>query len=204
MALNVASLNARGLRDASNCVHLLAEISNMCVNVASVQETHFTCETDCRVLESDFVVYSAFNSRLSVGVSLLVGRSLDVIVNVFAGDGGRLLVADVAVKTFEFRIAVDHAPNIAAERRVFFRRLGSFLDDSKRTVLVGDWNAILDPKIDMAGRSASCLARCKSGLSDLLTEFDLVDRCRLDHPGREMWTWIGSTPTRSGLTWTEC
>ena len=28
-----------------------------------------------------------------------------------------------------------------------------------------------------------------------LTEFDLVDRYRLDHPGREMWTWIGSTPS---------
>ena len=117
-----------------------------------VQETHFTCETDCRVLESDFVVYSAFGSRLSAGVSLLVGRSLDAIVNiVFAGDGGRLLVADVAVKTFEFQIAVVHAPSIAAERRFFFRRLGSFLDDSKRTVLVGDWNAILDPKIGQVG-----------------------------------------------------
>ena len=78
----------------------------LCVNVAAVQETHFTCEADCRVLENDFVVYSAFGSRLSAGVSLLVGCSLDAIVNViFAGDGGRLLVADVAVKTFEFRIA---------------------------------------------------------------------------------------------------
>ena len=83
-------------------------------------------------LENDFVVYSAFGSRLSTGVSLLVERSLDAIVNVvFAGDGGRLVVADVAVKTFEFRIAVVYAPNIAAERRVFFRRLGSFLDASK-------------------------------------------------------------------------
>ena len=65
MALNVASLNARGLRDASKCLHLLAELSNLCVNVAVVQETHFTCEADCRVLENDFVVYSAFGSRLS-------------------------------------------------------------------------------------------------------------------------------------------
>ena len=192
MALNVTSLNVRGLRDASKCAHLLAEPSNLCVYVPAVQETHFTREMDCRVLESDFVVYSAFGSRLSTWVSLLVGRSLDAIVNVvFAGDGGRLLVADVA----EFRIAVVHALNINVERCVFFRWLGSFLDDLKRTVLVGDWNAILDPKIHRAGRGASSLARCESGLSDLLTEFDLVDRYRLDHPRREMWTWIGSTPS---------
>ena len=145
-----------GLRDASKCAHLLAELSNLLVVVASVQETNINCEADCRVLEGDIVVFSAFGSHLSAGVSLLVGRSLDAIFNlVFAGDGGRLLVADVAVKTFEFRIAAVHAPNTVAERRPFFRRLGSFLDVSKRTVLVGDWNAILDPKIDRAGRGAS-------------------------------------------------
>ena len=46
-------------------------------------------------------------------------------------------MADVAVRTFEFRMAVVYAPCSAAERRLFFRRLGSFLDASKRTVLVG-------------------------------------------------------------------
>ena len=56
------------------------------------------------MLRDDFVVYSAFGSRLGAGISLLVGRSHDAIVNVvFSGDGGRLLVADVAVKTFEIR-----------------------------------------------------------------------------------------------------
>ena len=190
MPLNVASLGARGLRDASKCAHLLADLSNLCVDVAAEQETHFFCEADCRVLKNDFVVYSAFGSRISAGVSLLVGRSLDAIVNVVvAGDGGRLLVADVAVKTFEFRIAAVHVPNTTAERRSFLRRLGSFLDASKRTVLVGDWNVIPDPNIDRASRGASRLA---SGLSDFLTEFDLIDRYRLDHPGRELWTWIGS------------
>ena len=196
MALNVASLNVRGLRDPRKCAHLLAELSNLCVNVTAVQETHFVCEVDCRVLKDDFVVYSAFGSHFVAGVSLLVGRSLDAVVNVvFAGDGGRLLVADVAVKTFEFRIAAVHVPNSAAERRSFLRRLGLFLYASRRTVLVGDLNAILDPNIDRAGRGASSWARCDSGLSDFLTEFDLVDRYRLDHPGREMWTWIGSSPS---------
>ena len=41
----------------------------------------------------------------------------------------------------------------------------------------------------------ACVARCDSGLSDCLTEFELVDRFRLDHPGREMWTWIGNSPS---------
>ena len=134
----------------------LVNSRNLCVDVAAVQETHFTCDADCRVLENDFNVFSAYGSHVSAGVSLLVGRSLDADVDVvFAGDGGRLVVADVAVKSFKFRLVAVYASNIAAERVSFFRRLAPFLDDTKRLVLMGDWNAILDPKIDKVGRGAS-------------------------------------------------
>ena len=101
MILNVASLNVRGLRDPSKCVYLL-ELLNLCVNVAAVQETHFICAEDCRVLECDFVVFAVFGSSCSAGVSLLVGHNLNAIVNlVFADGGGQLVVADVAVKSAE-------------------------------------------------------------------------------------------------------
>ena len=61
------------------------------------------------MLESDFNVFSACGSRCSAGVSLLVGRSLEADVDVvFAGDGGRLVVADVAVKSFKFRLQFMH------------------------------------------------------------------------------------------------
>ena len=148
------------------------------------------------MLESDFNVFSAYSSRTSVGVSLLVERSLDSDVDVvFAGDGGRLVVADVAVKSFKFRLFAVYAPNIISERVSFFRRLAPFLDDTKRLVLMGDWNAILDPKIDKVRRGASRLGRCESNLVGLMTRHDLVDRFRVDHPGREMWTWLDSSPS---------
>ena len=196
MALNLASLNVRGLRDSSKCARLLGELKNIGMNVAAVQETHFTCDADCRVLESDFNVFSAYGSRISAGVSLLVGRSLDADVDVvFAGDGGRLVVADVAVKSFKFRLVVVYASNIAAERFSFFRRLAPFLDDTKRLVLMGDWNAILDPKIDKVGQGARRAGRCDSSLVGFVTRHGLVNRFRLDHPGRKMWTWLDSSPS---------
>ena len=83
------------------------------------------------------MVFSAFGRRNSGGISLLVGSSLDAVINlVFIGDWSRLVVTDVA---FEFRVAGVDAPNSPGERRSFFRQLGPFLDDSKRTVLMGDW-----------------------------------------------------------------
>ena len=127
---------------------------------------------------------------------MLVGRSLDADADVvFAGNGGRLVVADVAVKSLKFRLVVVYAPNITVERVFFFHRLVPFLKDSKRLVLIGDWNAILDPKIDKVRWGASRLGRCESSLVGLMACHDLVDRFRLDHPGREMWTWLNSSPS---------
>ena len=106
MTLNVASLNVRRLRDPSKCARLLGEFSNFCVNVAAMQETHFTYTEDCRVLEGDFVVFSAFGSCCIAEVSLLVGCSLNAIVS--------LILAD------EFRVVAVYAPNSISKRHSFF------------------------------------------------------------------------------------
>ena len=180
--MGVISLNLATLRDSSKCARLLGELKNLSDNVAAVQETHFICAAECLVLEEDFNVFSAYGSRGSAEVSLLVGHSLDADV-VFAGDGSRLGVADVAVKSFKFRLVAVYPSNIAAERVSFFRRLAPFLDDTKRLVLMGNWNAIHNPKIDKVGRGASRLIRCEISLVGLMTRYDLVDRFRLDHPG---------------------
>ena len=187
MTLNLATLNVRKLRGSSKCVRLLAELKKLRVNFATMQETHFICAVDCWALGNDFNVFSANGSRSSAGVSLLVGRSLDADVDVvFASDGSQLVVADVAVKSFEFRLVVVYAPNIAPERVSLFRRLAPFLDDSKWLVLMGDWNAILGTR---------WLGRCESSLVGLMTRHDLVDWFRVDHPEREMWTWLDSSPS---------
>ena len=41
IALNLAMLNVRRLRDSSKCPRLLGELKNFDVDVAVVQETHF-------------------------------------------------------------------------------------------------------------------------------------------------------------------
>ena len=103
MSLNLASLNVRGLRDPSKCARLLGKLSNLCVNFAEVQETHFICADDYRLLENEFLVLSAFSNRCSAGVSLLTGHSFKAIVNlVFADDGSRLVVVDVTIRSYLF------------------------------------------------------------------------------------------------------
>ena len=148
MTLNLACVN---MRDPSKYALFLGELLNLCADVVAVQETHVICTADSQ-LENDFIVFSAYGNHCSAGVSLVVERSLDTNINlVFAINGDRLVVANVVIKSFEFRVVAVYASNIAAERRSFFRQLGPFLDDPKRLVLVVDFNAILEPKIDKAG-----------------------------------------------------
>ena len=138
MTLNHATLNLRGLRNSSKCARLLAKLKNLSVEVAAVQKIHFLCAVDCRVLENDFNIFSAYGSRISAGVSLLVGRSLDAYVDfVYAGDGGRLIVADVAVKCFKFRLVEVYAPSTAVERVSFFSSVGAVPGRFETTSLYG-------------------------------------------------------------------
>ena len=109
----------------------------------------------CKRLTS--LALSVHVSRSSVRVSLLIGRSPNADVNLVLADdrgwlAGWLIVADVAVKSFEFQVDAVYEPNIAEERVSLFRRLAPFFDDSKRIVLAGEWNAILAPKIERVRR----------------------------------------------------
>ena len=50
---------------------------------------------------------------------------------------------------------------------------------------MGDWNAILDPKIYRARRGASGLGRWESSRTDFMAPHDLIDKFRLGHRGRD-------------------
>ena len=92
-----------------------------CVDIATVQKTHFTYAADCRMLKDDYVVFSSYGSRSSVGVYLLIGRCLNADVNlVIVVNGGRLFVADAAVKMFEFQVVAASVTKIVLERVSLF------------------------------------------------------------------------------------
>ena len=205
MTLFLASLNGRGLGDPSRAIRVARKLKYLSVDVAAVQETHSVSRSGDNVLSAGnyFDVFSAYGDSKSRGVSLLVRCGLGAVTNVvYAGASGRLIVADVAVRSYKFRVIAVYAPNFSRERKAFFRQLGPYMAYPGRLVLMGDWNAILDPKIDKGGRGASGSERCESSLRDLMADFDLVDRYRVDHPREEMWTWANSSssnPVRSYL-----
>ena len=112
MALTLASMNVIELMDRSRGTRVLSEVSNLDMDEAEVQETHFICERGCQVLKRNCVVLSAFDNHYGAGVSLLVEQGLEADISlVFAGDCVRLVVVDVAMKSFLFRVVAIYVPN---------------------------------------------------------------------------------------------
>lgn len=178
-------MNALGLKDQIKAARLLRHLLTFGIVVAAIQETHFIWEVDARVLPSNFVVYSVYGNRLAKCVSLVDKGTFDANVELVRVNAeGRLVVVYIAVNNSSFRIVAFYTPNDQTERVSFFCRSGLFLVDSPCLVFMGDRNAILDPKI-YRGWGASGRSWDRN-MVELIVDFGLVDRYRVDNPEREM------------------
>ena len=78
---------------------------------------------------------------------------------------------------------VSSLPFSGASSRTSFR--------SKRVILVGDWNAVLDPNLDRGAISAGTNTLDARYFRDFVQRLDLVDKFRERHPNKIVWTWTG-------------
>ena len=62
---------------------------------------------------------------------------------------------------------------------------------SKRIILVGDWNVVLDPYLDRGAISAGTNTLDARHFHEFVERFDLVVKFRERHPNKIAWTWIG-------------
>ena len=61
---------------------------------------------------------------------------------------GRLCVLDVTIKDKAFWLIEVYGPNAISKLPAFFRRIDPYVIPSKRVILAGDWNTVLDPNLD--------------------------------------------------------
>ena len=158
---------------------------NLRLDEVAVQKTHFICERDGPVLNHFYTMYSEFVYIFSCGclpASWTQPKKVNVNV-VFTSIEGRQFVADVTMK-FQVPGGCDLYAQIRFEKTSFFWQLGRYL------VLVGNWHAILDLKIDSVGLGESGSVECESRLINRAQ----LSRQILSGSVRERWMWM----------WTNC
>lgn len=64
MSLRLASLNVKGLRNKGKSSGLLRDLESLSVDVATIEETHFSSDRDTHVLRDKFGVFSAYSLQV--------------------------------------------------------------------------------------------------------------------------------------------
>ena len=150
--------------------------------------------------------FSAYFDSRSRGVTWQVSRRLVATCALVLSDpAGRLCVLDVTIKDNAFRLIGVYGPNASSELPAFFWRIEPYVIPSKRVILVGDWNAVLDPNLDRGASSTGTNTLDARYFREFVERFDLVDKFRERHPIKLAWTWTARGASIQFIAiWTEC
>ena len=185
MDLRLASLNGRGLRAGSRRSHLFLYLQRRGIDICCLLETRFDSNFHEDILSKDYLSFSAYFDGRSRGVTWLISRRLDATCALVLSDpAGRLCVVDVTIKDKAFRLIGVYGPNATSELPAFFRRIEPYVIPSKWVILVGDWNAVLDPNLDRGAISAGTNTLDARYFREFVQRLDLVDKFRERHPNK--------------------
>lgn len=110
----------------------------------------------------------------SGGCAIFIRNNIGISdVSIVISEAGRLLIIDFLFSGHPWRVICVYAPNNATERVAFFERIESYLQCTKRIVMIGDFNCVLMAE----DRAKVVLCRDKSAkvLDALIQENDLED-----------------------------
>lgn len=95
----------------------------------------------------------------------------------------RVCVQNLNIKAKSLRLIVVYAPNNYGDRPDLLRQIEPFLTTSRRAVLAGDWNFVLESDLDRIGEKSDNKNTDVKSFRDFIGKFDHVYQYRNVHPG---------------------
>lgn len=194
--ISAVSLNVNGLNVPSKRRILFDHIRRSKADVALIQETHATGETE-GLWRREWGGPAYFNngSQSSKGVAILVSRDLCYdFVSQKSDEDGRILCVDLKIKDTIFTVCSVYAPtqDKPGEQLETLCNLEEMLEDQSSINIIagGDFNCFMDPFLDRNSRAVppSHTDSYRTGLSALLDRWSLCDVWRLRNPGKSGFT----------------
>ena len=90
-----------------------------------------------------------------------------------------------------------YGPNNREDNTYIFEKLKTYVQENseKFFIIAGDFNTILDVNKDKNRGLRSTHTKCRQLFEDIITENDLIDILRVQHPKKSQYTWHSSTQT---------
>ena len=195
-SLKVITCNVRGIRDKLKRKELFVYLNNRKADVIFLQETHCV-KKDEKFWVSEFggtILFNNGNSK-SRGVAIMFKKELDVkILKVERDEEGRSLIVKVGWDEKTFVFANAYAPN-HDDPNYFLKLFEKITEiDSDYTIMGGDLNIWLDPKLDKKGGKTEKLSGAAEMVNGFLDEYEWVDVWRHMNPGTFQYTWKRRKP----------
>ena len=196
MALTIASLNVRGLRDNTKRREMFNWLRTKHFSMYMLQEVHCTENTN-HVWSAEWGYQAIFSNYKSnkAGVCILFNNNFDFqIEKVFIDPQGRFIICDIKTNENCLTLANIYAPN--EDNPAFFLDFFDHLTDFKGDDIImgGDYNLVLDLDKDKRGGLAKTHQNSVKIIHEFSEKLDLVDVWRVLHPDTSGFTWRQHRP----------
>ena len=193
--VNIGCLNVRGLNNRLKRKRIFGSLKRQKIDICFLQETHSDV-TNSATWAGEWggkILYSHGTSKAR-GVATLISPKLDLKVDDHTNDDqGRRLITNIMLDGTQMTLCNLYAPN--DDNVTFFEQTINAVDaaNTGHTVIVGDFNLVLDPDVD-------CNMRAKNNqksadyLRNVIEEMEFVDVWRLFNPDKRNYTWYRKKP----------
>ena len=156
--LFLAIVNARGLKQNMKCLAMFHYFKQQHYVIICLQETHLI-KQDIPIWKNQWggkIIYVEGTAH-SQGEMILISKNLNCEVNIIK-QCSRLLVIHLKGEGIDVMIAKVYAPNLKAEKKIFFDLIFENLNDFKgsQVIIMGDFNIVINNDLDIVSGNPHC------------------------------------------------
>lgn len=191
MALTVATINCKGLRDKGkrNLVFDRCKLGGY--DIVFVQEAHIISKEEEKLWEKEWrgKTFWSFGWERSNGTGILLHPKLDVSIKYVWHDyEGRVVVVDCDIDTFKIRLMAVYCPNDGKERKEFIENFQQQCATTRKIIQGGDYNFVENISLDKVGGNSLSGSIGVSEIRKLKQDFNLVEPFRKMYPNKKEYS----------------
>lgn len=195
MVLNIGSWNVRGLGSPVKRAAVYDGLDTLKVEIACLQETHLTKDTKNNLWNKRYQhqFHSTYTSY-SRGVSTLIGSGVAFICRQCRIDEeGRYVFLHCVIENLECVLANLYIPP-PFKLDIMYNLMEFIIDKAELPVIVvGDFNMVLDNKIDRFPGGKQSQRKQENRLKQFLQEAGLLDMWRTRNPRAQQFSCCSSS-----------
>ena len=188
--IKIISSNCRGLADKNKRKEVM-NLFRKKYSIVCLQDIHISLD-NVNTMKSEWglqCIIAPFKNN-SRGVAILFNNDIDFTIHRTIIDvNGNFISTDLTVEDKRFTLTNLYGPN--TDDPYFYRKVFENIQDlgNESTVIVGDWNLVLDPSVDLENYKHINNPKAREEVLKYLEYFNLFDIWRDLNNKEKKYTW---------------